>query len=218
MRARRTAAIALLVTALAAGCGSGSGGKQPVAIVDGATSSGTLAGDLLQPPAREPALALEDTENKSYDLRKATAGKIVLVYFGYTHCPDVCPTFMADIAQALRESTATVRSHVAVVFISVDPKRDSATVIRRWLDHFNQTFVGLRGSIRQIIAVQHAMAVPVSQVRPHSKHGYTVEHSAELLAFSPDHKAHVLYLEGPTTISDLRHDLGVMVATKMWGA
>lgn len=215
MKARYAASALLLVAALATGCQSSS--KQPLAVIDQGPAT-VLRGDMLQPPTHEPSVALEGVAGKPFVLRKDTAGKVTLVYFGYTHCPDICPTFMADIAQALRESTATVRSHVDVVFISVDPRRDSTTVIKKWLDHFNPSFIGLRGSIRQIIAVQHAMEVPASRVLPHSKHGYTVEHSAELLAFTPDHLAHLLYTEGPTTISDLRHDLAILTTDKAYGA
>lgn len=215
-RLRGTAAAAVAALAVLAGCSSGSG-NTPVAIIGGGTQA-SFAGDLLQPPTHEPSFTLEDTSGHQYDLRARTAGKIVLVYFGYTHCPDICPTLMADIAQALRESSAAVRRHVKVAFISVDPVRDSTTVIRTWLDHFDPSFIGLRGSIRQIIAVQHALGVPASQVRPHSKHGYTVEHSAEILAFTPDHLAHLLYTEGPTTIQDIKGDLAALVKEGKWGA
>ena len=95
----------------------------------------------------------------------------------------------------------------AVVFVTVDPHRDSAPVLRHWLDDFNPAFVGLRGSLRQIIAAQRAAGLPVSKV---SKDGKTVEHSAEVLAYTPDGKAHVLYPEGPSTIDDLRHDLPIL--------
>jgi protein SCO1/2 len=217
MRATHRAAAAALVGVLAAGCGASSSGKGPLAIIGGDTQS-TFLGDTLQPPTHEPSFTLEDTAGKTYDLRKATAGKIVLVYFGYTHCPDICPTFMADVAQALRESTPTVRSHVRVAFISVDPVRDSTTTIRKWLNHFDPSFIGLRGTIEQIIKVQHEVGVPASQVRPHSKHGYTVEHSAELLEFTPDHLAHLLYTEGPTTIDDIKGDLAALVGQGKWGA
>jgi protein SCO1/2 len=219
MRATHLAAAAALIAALAAGCSSGSSGNQPIAVVDGgASSSSSLVGDMLQPPTHEPSFTLEDTAGTTYDLRKETAGKIVLVYFGYTHCPDICPTFMADVAQALRESSPAVRSHVKVAFISVDPVRDSTTTIRKWLNHFNPSFIGLRGTIHQIITVQHSLGVPASEIRPHSKHGYTVAHSAELLEFTPDHLAHLLYTEGPTTISDIKHDLAALVSEGKWGA
>lgn len=189
-----------------------------MAVVSGGSGAHGLRGDVLSPPTTEPAVVLDDTTGRPYHLIQATRGKVVLVYFGYTHCPDICPTMMADVAQALRESSAAVRADVDVVFITVDPVRDTPRVIRRWLDNFNPAFVGLRGSIGRVIAIQRAMGVPVSKVAPHSKHGYTVAHSAELLAFTPDHEAHVLYTDGPTTISDLRHDLATLATDKAYGA
>ena len=113
MKARHAAALLLLAAVTA--CSSGS---KPLAEISGGQPAGDLRGDVLEPPSPEPAVQLTDTAGASYDLRKATAGKVALVYFGYTHCPDICPTFMADVAQALRESTAAVRSRVDVIFIS----------------------------------------------------------------------------------------------------
>jgi cytochrome oxidase Cu insertion factor (SCO1/SenC/PrrC family) len=68
--------------------------------------------------------------------------------------------------------------------------------------------VGLRGTLRQVIAAQRAAGLPVSKV---AKNGKTVEHSAEVLAYTPDGRAHVVYTEGPATIDDLRHDLPILV-------
>jgi len=208
-------AIAALILAGVTACTSGS--KPPLAIFDAGSSGTGLRDDVLQPPIAAPRTSLEDTAGRRYDLRQ-TPDKVSLVYFGYTRCPDICPTIMADVAQALRESTAAVRAKVEVIFVSVDPQRDSRRVIRRWLDNFNQGFIGLRGPIREVIRAQHAMAVPVSRVRPHSKHGYTVEHSAELIAFTPDHRAHVLYTDGPAMVSDLRHDLEILTTSTTYGA
>jgi protein SCO1/2 len=183
----------------------------------GATGNGTLSvdqegasllGGVLRPANLEPALTLTDTAGAAYDVKARNTGKVTLVYFGYTHCPDVCPTTMADIAQALRESSAAVRRRVTVIFVTVDPHRDSLPVLRRWLDNFNPSFVGLRGSLPAVIAAQRAAHLPVSQV---AKNGKTVEHSAEVLAYTPDQKAHVIYFEGPSTISDLKHDLPILV-------
>lgn len=155
---------------------------------------------------------------QSDDLLRRTKGHVTLLYFGYTHCPDICPTIMADTAQAIRQSSPAVRAKVGVVFISVDPKRDTDPVLRHWLDHFNPSFVGLRGSINEVIKAQRELGVPLSKVTHGKNQKYTVQHSAELLAFTPDHKAHLLYLDGPTTISDLQHDLAILTTDKAWGA
>jgi protein SCO1/2 len=195
--------LAALSAFLATACGA-SGPRDATAADEGAS----LRGGVLRPANVEPSLTLTDTSGKQYDVKARNSGKVTLVYFGYTHCPDVCPTTMADIAQALRESSAAIRRTVTVVFVTVDPHRDSRRVLRRWLDNFDPGFVGLRGSLSSVIAAQRAAHLPVSKV---AKNGKTVEHSAEVVAYTPDAMAHVIYFEGPSTISDLKHDLPILV-------
>jgi protein SCO1/2 len=174
-----------------------------------------LHGGVLRPADVEPALTLTDTGGTPYNIERRNNDKVTLVYFGYTRCPDVCPTTMADIAQALRRVGAAVRSRVTVVFVTVDPTHDSRSALRRWLDTFDPDFVGLRGSLRKVIAAQRAAHLPVSKV---AKNGKTVEHASEVLAYTPDHRAHVLYFDGPTTIDDLTHDLPILVTGRGFGA
>jgi protein SCO1 len=195
------AGVALLV----GGCGGQTAGT--TAVSEGAL----LDGGVLHPADTEPPITLTDTSGASYDVEARNTNRVTLIYFGYTHCPDVCPTTMADLATALRQSSAAVRADVTVIFVTVDPHRDSLPVVRHWLNNFSSTFVGLRGSLRAVIADQEAAGLPASKV---FKNGRTVEHSAEVLAFTPDHLIHVLYTEGPTTISDLRHDLPILVRDK----
>lgn len=190
------------------GCGgAGSASTPSLATLDAAQVGGLLHGGVLTPADVEPHVVLTDTAGRRYRLRSSSAGKVTLLYFGYTHCPDVCPTTMADIAEALRQSPAAVRRDVQVVFVTVDPFRDRPHVLRRWLERFNAGFVGLRGSLRQVVAAQRAAGVPVSKV---SRNGRSVEHSAEVLAYTPDRMAHVVYFEGPSTTADLRHDLPIL--------
>jgi protein SCO1/2 len=116
---------------------------------------------------------------------------------------------MADIAQALRQSTTAVRSKVAVVFVTVDPHRDRRRVLRHWLNGFSHSFVGLRGTLPQVIRAQRAAGLPVSKVEAN---GTAIEHAGQVIAYTPDHIEHVLYTEGPSTIDDLRHDLPLLVS------
>lgn len=198
------------MTVLASGCA----GSAPTSR-DAAQVGDLLHGGVLTPPDREPHTVLTDTAGSRYDIRRRGDGRVTLVYFGYTHCPDVCPTTMADIAQALRQSSESVRRKVNVVFVTVDPFRDSRRVLRRWLDRFNPAFVGLRGSLARVIEAQRAAGLPVSRV---AKNGKAIEHSAEVLAYTPDHIAHVIYTEGPSTIDDLRHDLPILESAQAYGA
>ena len=127
-----------LGAALVAGCTG-----RPVATVSGPAPSlhATEVGDVIA----RPPLVLADTSLRRFDLAHRPAGELTLLFFGYTHCPDVCPTTMADLAAARRRLTAAQRDRVRVVFVTVDPRRDTPAVLRAWLNRFDPTFTGLIG-------------------------------------------------------------------------
>jgi protein SCO1/2 len=194
-RARRLAAAAALL--LAAACG-------------GAGGAGSLRGVVEEPPARLPSAILTDTSGAPYDLRAGTA-RLTFLVFGYTSCPDVCPTNMATLAAALRGVPAGVRRRVRVVFVTVDPARDTPAVLRAWLDRFDPTFVGLRGSPEQVHAAEREAGLPESVVEPAGAgDAASVAHAAQVLAYTADGLAHVSYLEGHTA-ADIRHDIGILL-------
>jgi protein SCO1 len=216
-RAAASLVTAVVLAGFAAGCGGSANGSadRTVAANNAAQEAVALHGGVLRPPDAEPRLTFTDTAGSRYNVVRRTADKVMLLYFGYTHCPDVCPTTMADIAAALRQLSPQVRRKVAVVFVTVDPARDSRLVLRRWLDRFSHAFVGLRGSLHRVVAAERAASLPVSKV---SRSGKVVEHAAQVLAYTPDHQAHVIYFDGPSTIDDLRHDLPILVSGEGFGA
>src|SRR4030095_12454801 len=122
--AAATVAGLLLILATLTGC-FGAGDRPGVTVVDinsdSDGSAGGLRGVELPAPIDKPALNLVGTDGQPFDLRERTAGKVTLLFFGFTNCPDVCPTTMADIASALSEVGPDVRSQVAVVFVTTDP-------------------------------------------------------------------------------------------------
>jgi protein SCO1 len=117
---------------------------------------------VVAPGVPKPAVELTDTEGRPYNLAQATTGKVTLVYFGYTHCPDLCPINMALTAAALRDLPAAEREKIAVVFITTDPARDTPKVIRAWLDRFDSSFVGLTGTVADIHAAEEQVQMPLS--------------------------------------------------------
>jgi protein SCO1/2 len=136
-----------------------------------------------------------------------------LLYFGYTHCPDVCPTHMANIAGALQQLPPTVDSHIKVVFVTTDPARDTPAVLRTWLDHFDPSFVGLTGTMAQIQAAAAASGLPPSIIDTTDRlpdGSYSVEHAAEVDAFTSDNLDHVVYPSGYTE-KDWVNDLPKLV-------
>jgi protein SCO1/2 len=141
-----------------------------------------------------PSFTLTDTHGHPFAFRQRTAGMLTFLFFGYTHCPDVCPVHAANIAAVLRTLSYADRRRVQVVFVTVDPARDSAAVLRRWLDAFDPQFVGLRGSIDSVNAIQTALGLgPAIIPPPDSTGAYTVGHASPVILFSPDDTAHALY-------------------------
>jgi protein SCO1/2 len=141
----------------------------------------------------KPDVTLEDTAAGPYDLATQTKGELTLVYFGYTHCPDLCPLNMATTAAALRMLPSAERSRVNVVFVTTDPNRDTPSVIRIWLDHFDASFVGLTGTISQIRQTEAATGIPLSFAEHATEAGasYTVVHAGYVLVYTQDNRAHV---------------------------
>ncbi len=128
----------LVAAALLSGCGG-----RPVVTVAGPPPAlhASEVGDVIP----RPQLVLADTSQQRFDLARRPRGELTLLFFGYTHCPDVCPTTMADLAAARRRLPAAQRDRVRVVFVTVDPRRDTPAVLRAWLDQFDPTFTGLVG-------------------------------------------------------------------------
>ena len=196
---RRLLAPALAAVALTA-CGSS--GPAP-----------GLQGAVFTTPYAKPAVTLTATDGQPYDLRARTAGKTTLLYFGYTHCPDVCPTVMADAAAALRHVPEAVRADTEVLFVTSDPERDTVPVLKDYLAHFDAGFVGLTGTQQQVTAF--AQQLDEELELPTVRDGnYQVGHGAQLFGFAPGGTAPVAWLPGDSNqlLTQLEHDLPMLAA------
>jgi protein SCO1/2 len=140
-----------------------------------------------------PAFSLLDTDGRPFDFAAQTRGTLTFLEFGYTHCPDVCPVHMANLASVLKTLAPSDRMRIKVVFVTVDPDRDSATVLRRWLDTFDSTFVGLRGPADRVNAAQGMVGFGPAAITAAADGAVTVTHAAPVLAFTADDTAHVMY-------------------------
>ena len=200
---RRLAAVVAAVAIVAAACSSGAAAPRPSELHDKPTG-GLYQGFGLLPPQPRPSFTLTDTSGKSYAFGRATAGKPTLLYFGYTHCPDVCPTTMADIGQALRTVPSDIQRRTQVVFVTTDVKRDTGPVMAAWLAHFDtdlpNRFVGLTGTQAQIDAAQAAARVQLAEDEGQ-------QHSAQVLLYGSDDYARVQYLQSTNEADQIGHDL-----------
>ncbi|MDE3052703.1 MAG: SCO family protein [Gemmatimonadota bacterium] len=165
-----------------------------------------LRGSVIGRAFARPAMTLTDTKGQAFDFARATKGRVTFITFGYTHCPDICPVHMADLAGALRRLPARERNAVLVVFVTTDPARDSLPRLRQWLDSFDPSFIGLRGPDSAVAAMERDFQLPPAQPVALPGGGYQVNHSAQVFAFTPDDSAHVIYLPGATS-ADYAHDI-----------
>jgi protein SCO1/2 len=177
----------------------------------------TYHGGLVSPPLPKPKFTLTDTSGAPFDFASKTQGYVTLLFFGYTHCPDICPLQMFTIAKVFKEIPPDVVDQFKVVFVTTDPERDSPQVLRSWLDHFDKSFIGLTGSDAAIRAAQIAANMPPakkSAVRPDG--AYEVGHAAFVLAYTKDNLAHVIYPLGVKR-EDWAHDLPYL-AKETWAS
>jgi protein SCO1 len=205
----RTLAVVLaLLASVAAACGSGNQAVHPTTVA--------LHGAVPDTPGTRPEFALVDTNGASYDFGASTHGRVTLLYAGYTHCPDECPTSMADVAAALRQVPASVEQQIRVVFVTTDPWRDNAKVLRHWLDAFHppHPYVGLTGTPNQVAGAEVAMGIPIATRTPAKKGSkvgrYSVSHFAGVLVYGRDDRLKTLYPSGVAP-SDMAADLEVLV-------
>ncbi len=160
----------------------------------GAIPTGRLQGEVIEDPQPKPSFVLTDTAGEPYDFADRTQGKLTLLYFGYTNCPDVCPVHLAQIAETL-DTHPDLAGDTEVVFVTVDPTRDTPEVIRAFLDNFNTRFVGLTGTPDELTAAQEAADVPPATITGDGE-DYTVDHAGWVIAYSPDGLSRTLYPYG----------------------
>lgn len=206
----------LLLLLLLPGCGTREGrpGAVPDTVATAPDTANLPRGLKLEPPKPLPDIVLTDTDGKAFDLRRETMGHVTLLFFGYTHCPDVCPVHMANIARALKGMPAPEASRIKVVFITTDPDRDTPKRIRDWLDAFDPTFIGLRGTAEEIARAEQSARLPPSrkEITDSSRAAeYTVGHAAFVFGATADGMVRYLYPFGFRQ-ADWGHDLPRLVA------
>jgi protein SCO1/2 len=181
--------------------GAGHDHSDAPATVEGAEDR--YAGLDLAEPYRRPSFTLTDTTGASFDFSQVTSGRPTLLFFGYTNCPDVCPTTMADVAVALRGLDAALVADLQVVFVTTDPATDSPEVLGEYLGRFDADlpvpFVGLTGDQAAIDQAQLSTGVPLAEDAGRL-------HSSLLLLYGTDDEAHVAFDAGNTS-RDIAADL-----------
>lgn len=179
------AAVLAVLGLLLSGCG-------------GSSNAASLHGQPVDPPFQVSGAELQTTDGTPFSLTTSTTKPLTLVFFGYTHCPDICPLVMADLASAMTRLSDADRKQVQVVFVTTDPSRDTDAVLRRWLDHIDPDFIGVTGAIDTIAAV--GKSVGVGMGAPLGSGGYDVNtHSTQVTEIDARNQAPMYWHEDTTS-------------------
>jgi protein SCO1/2 len=156
--------------------------------------------------ARE--LALTDTSGKPRTLADFK-GKVVVVFFGYTQCPDVCPTTLAEIAEA-KKALGTDGDKLQTVFVTVDPERDTPEVLAAYVGSFGRDFVALRGTLEQTKAAAKEFKVFFAKVPGKSEGSYSMDHTAGSYVFDTQGRVRLFMRQGGGTEA-MAHDVRLLL-------
>lgn len=162
-----------------------------------------------EPYPAAPEIALTRADGSSFRLSEMR-GKVVMLFFGYTSCPDVCPTTLAEFKQALEELGAQ-SDQVQVLFVTVDPERDTPQRAQEYVDHFNPKFIGLSGSASELARVWNDYGVFRETVKGTSAAGYLVNHTARVTLIDQHGDLRVSF-GFDTPVKDMVHDLKLLLS------
>ncbi|MBF4160662.1 SCO family protein [Nocardioides acrostichi] len=196
---RALVAVLALVLAALAGCSSD------------AAPAGTFTGSRVDPPFDVADVTLTDTEGQPFSLTDP-GQRLSLVFFGYTHCPDVCPLVMSTISSALTRLDDADRAQVQLVFVSTDPTRDDADTLRNYLRGYDPTGVGLRGSLGDVATLAKSVGIFVADAQQLASGGYDLgSHGSQIIGVDGDGRAPVFW-DGQVSSAELAADVHTLLA------
>lgn len=163
-------------------------------------------GSPVNPPFQANDFTLTDQNGKPFQLNEQR-GKVVLLFFGYTHCPDICPMTLNNFTQ-VKQALGTKADRVDFVFITVDPARDTQQVIKSYLNHFDPSFYGLSGTEEQLSPVWKAYGVYQLPAGAED-----INHSDQVYTIDPSGKVRLIYSYGITPQA-MAEDLRQLLAVK----
>jgi protein SCO1/2 len=180
-----------------------------LALAVGSANSAGLKSGVFTPPRSAPDFSLRGSDGSEVNLGRYR-GRVIALGFGYTFCPDVCPTTLADLAQA-RKRLGAAGQELQVVYVTVDPERDHAERLRRYLAAFDATFIGATGTPEQLADVRKAYGILAAK-KPleGSQSGYVVGHSAVVYLIDREGRQRALIPFGQS-VDDIVHDVEALL-------
>ena len=152
----------LVLIGVLTGCGAAGTGQAPASALTGQEHT----------PYQLSDTALTDTEGEPFSLATDADKPLTLVFYGYTQCPDECPLVMSSLTAALTRLDAADRRSVDVVFVTTDPARDTTTVLEKYLDRYDEDFIGLTGDLKDIVTLAESMRLYIGEADRLPSGGY----------------------------------------------
>jgi protein SCO1/2 len=166
---------------------------------------------VLPNPDPVPSFALLDQHGSEID-ESVFQGQWDLVFFGFTHCPDICPTTLQVLAAARRElETGKLTPNLRIVLVSVDPERDTPEIIGQYVDYFGDGNLGITGSLEEIRKLTGELGIYFEKQPANDDGNYNVDHSGAVLVMDPEGRFSALF-GGPHSVENYVHDLPIITA------
>lgn len=162
------------------------------------------SGTLLPQPRPLPEFALTDSDGKPFD-KASLMNRWSIVFVGFTHCPDVCPTTLA-LLKTVNAKLQAEKKTLRVVFLSIDPERDTAAALGTYAHYFSPDFVGVTGPEEQLTKLGQAMGFVFAKAPGPTPESYTMDHSSALILINPDAQV-AGYFTPPLKVDALVSDL-----------
>ncbi len=181
-------------------------GMVAVFLLLGPTKPYTFQGSLIDPPVEAPKFELSDVNGQRFKLSELD-GQVVIMFFGYTSCPDVCPVTLTDFLR-IRAKLGNQAEKVSFVFVTVDPERDTPERMKKYLTNFDPAIIGLTGERTELESVWSSYGVYEAKVDGGSEPNYLVDHSSRIYVIDADGNLRLTYLfgtENQVIIEDVRH-------------
>ncbi len=178
------------------------------AVAMSACTPAELVGTEMSEPFPAPDFTLTYVDGRDISISDFQ-GKIVLLYFGYTFCPDVCPSTLLDLKRAVNE-LGDEGENVQVMMVSVDPRRDTPEVVAEYAAHFHPTFIGLSGTEEEIAQAAGLYGIYYEAHEGTAESGYLVDHTASVILIDKAGNFRATYSFG-TTPEEFVHDLQILL-------
>lgn len=176
-----------------------------------ATKSTALKSGVFDPPRMAPDFSLPSSRDNQFTLSEQR-GKLLVLGFGFSHCPNVCPMTLANLAQTYKNLGA-LADQVQVVYMTVDPERDNPARLREYLANFNSHFIGVTGSADELSTVRQAYGVIAQKEKHKNGETYEVHHSSYIYLIDRNGLLRALVPFGKSA-DDITHDIKILLQEK----